>query len=325
MHNAKPDMPQEKYYKFSQYLKTRFGCRVYKIGIDAGFSCPNRDGKLSDQGCVYCDNRAFSLNSRRDLNSGKSFPNTIERQIEQGILFGRRRYAAQKFMVYFQSYTNTYAALDTLKQRYDVARKFKDVAAITIGTRPDCINEEILDLIQGYTQDYEVWLEYGLQSIHAKTLELVNRGHVYEDFLRAIELTRQRKNIKICAHVIIGLPNETREDIMATARALSRIDLDGIKIHPLHIIKGTRLEEAFRAGSCKLLGLKEYVKLVIEFLEYIPASFIIQRLTADCPRQFLAGPLWLLEKNKVLEQIQAVFETQEKYQGRLCQKVDKLV
>jgi hypothetical protein len=165
---------QERYYKFSKYLKERFGCRVYKVSIDAGFSCPNKDGKLSNDGCIYCDNRAFSLNTRIP-------PRPIETQIEEGIIYGKQRYAAEKFIVYFQAHTNTYAPLEILKARYDVVRKFNDVVGIALGTRPDCVNEEILDLIDSYSRNYEVWLEYGLQSIHKRTLELINRGHFYED------------------------------------------------------------------------------------------------------------------------------------------------
>lgn len=301
---------QERYYKFSKYLKERFGCRVYKVSIDAGFSCPNKDGKLSNDGCIYCDNRAFSLNTRIP-------PRPIETQIEEGIIYGKQRYSAEKFIVYFQAHTNTYAPLEILKARYDAVRKFNDVAGIAIGTRPDCVNEEILDLIESYSRDYEVWLEYGLQSIHKRTLELINRGHFYEDFLEAVELTRKRPRIKICAHVIIGLPDEKKEDMLETASELGHLKLDGIKIHPLHVIKGTKLEEFSKNNSYRLMKLDEYVSLAADFLEYLWPNTVIQRITADCPRELLAGPFWILEKNKVIEKIENALLKEDRFQGRL--------
>ena len=300
----------QRYYKFSRYLKERFGGRVYKVSIDAGFSCPNKDGKFSKDGCIYCDNRAFSFNTRIQ-------PRPIEIQIEEGINFGKKRYGADRFIVYFQAHTNTYAPLDILRERYDVVGKFKDVVGIAIGTRPDCVNEEILDLIESYTQDYEVWIEYGLQSIHEKTLELINRRHSYEDFKKAIELSRKKRNIKICAHVIIGLPEENRKDILETAKEIGRLKLDGIKIHPLHAIKDTKLEELIKSGRYKLLELNEYVDLVTEFLEYLWPNTIIQRISADCPQALLIGPSWILQKSRVLEDIENILLEKAKFQGRL--------
>ena len=300
-------MNKKTYYKFSDYLKERFGCRVHKVSIDAGFSCPNKDGKLSKDGCIYCDNRAFSP-PVRNTNSKKGYKKIsngarIETQIETGIKMGRERYGAEKFIVYFQAYTNTYAPLGILKERYDVVRKFKDIVGISIGTRPDCVDEEILDLIESYSKDYEVWIEYGLQSIHDKTLKLINRHHTYEDFLKAVKLTRKR-NIKICTHIIIGLPNETKEEMLETAKALAKLKIDGVKIHPLHVVKGTKLEELFKKGKYKPLELDEYVNIVTEFLQYLPSDTVIQRITADCPKEFLVAPLWILDKNAVLNLVE---------------------
>jgi len=164
------------YYKFSDYLKKRFGCRVHKITVDAGFSCPNIDGTLSNNGCIFCDNYSFSPPVRT-----KNIP--LTKQIEEGIEYGKRRYKAEKFIVYFQPYSDTYAPVDILKERYDIVKNFPDIVGISIGTRPDCIDEEKLSLIQGYTERYEVWIEYGLQSIHDRTLKLINRNHTYRDYL----------------------------------------------------------------------------------------------------------------------------------------------
>ncbi|MFC1592508.1 TIGR01212 family radical SAM protein [Candidatus Omnitrophota bacterium] len=312
---------KDRYYKFATYLKERFGCRVHKAAIDAGFSCPNKDGKISNQGCVYCDNRAVSFVSPPDR---KLFPNgtrlsakPIESQIEEGITVGRKLFGAEKFIVYFQFHTNTYASADILKQRYDAIKKFPDIVGISIGTRPDCVNQEVLDLIHAYTVDYEVWIEYGLQSIHDKTLKLINRGHSYNDFSRAVEATRRKKDIKICAHVIIGLPGETKQHILQTAEELGRLKLDGIKIHPLHVIRGTKLEELLSAGLCKPLDFDEYVNLTVDFLEQLWPNTVVQRISADCPEDLLVSPLWILGKNKMLNAVENTLLEKNKYQGRL--------
>lgn len=284
------------YYKFSTYLKDRFGCRVYKIPVDAGFTCPNIDGTLSRNGCIYCDNYSFSPPVRMKGYS-------IRQQIEEGINFGRVRYGAEKFIVYFQPYTNTYGTVDSLRESYDIVKKFPDVVGISIGTRPDCIDEEKLSLIQGYTKHYDVWIEYGLQSIHNKTLKLINRNHTYEDFLEAIELTKDR-GIKICAHVIIGLPGETEEEILQTAEACRQLRLDGIKIHPLYIVRGTVMERMFLKNEYKPITLDWYVRIVSRFIGHLWEGTVIQRVTADCPQEILLAPLWIRHKSSLLKELE---------------------
>jgi len=299
---------QGRYYRFSEYLRERFGCAVYKVSVDGGFSCPNRDGALSREGCVYCDNRAFSVNARL-------MPKPLEIQIEEGRDFGRRRYGAQAFFVYFQAHTNTYAPVGELKERYDTVKKFKDIVGISIGTRPDYVNDPVLDLIEGYTGSYEVWLEYGLQSVHDETLRLINRNHSYDDFLRAVALTRKRR-LKICAHVIIGLPGETREHIAQTAKELGRLRLDGVKIHPLHIVRGTALEKLLEAKSYRPLELDEYIELAAEFLSHLRPDTVIQRVSADCPADLLVAPKWILDKREVLERIDRKLAREDIFQGK---------
>jgi hypothetical protein len=301
------------YYKFSEYLKERFGCRVHKITVDAGFNCPNIDGTLSKDGCIFCDNYAFSPSVRI-----KNIP--IESQIENGMERGIRRYKARKFIVYFQPYSNTYAPPEVLKKRYDAVRKFKDIAGISIGTRPDCIDAEKLSVIQAYTKDYEVWLEYGLQSVHNKTLKFINRNHSYEDFLKAVEITKNR-GIKICAHVIIGLPGETKEDMLATAVECSRLGLDGIKIHPLHAVKGTALEKMFNERKYKPLELESYADIASEFICRLNPGMVIQRLTADCPAEVLVSPDWINRKQEVIKQIEETMLEKNIFQGCLSEKL----
>ncbi len=297
----------ETYYKFSTYFKNKgFKERVQKITVDAGFSCPNRDGKLSEDGCIYCNNEGFSPNTRKNFGS-------IEEQIAKGI----KRANAKKFIVYFQAYTNTYAPLDELKKIYDSAKKFKDVIGISIATRPDCVNEDVVGLIASYTKDYEVWIEYGLQTIHKKTLKFINRGHLYDDFLRAVDITKKKKDIKICAHVITGLPFEDKGMIIETAKSIGVLRLDGVKIHPMHIIKGTRLEELYSAGTFKVLELDEYVDLAVSFLEHLWPDTVIQRITADCPKELLIAPSWILDKSTLLQQIEKKLSERDTCQGRL--------
>ena len=301
-------MKRRRYFRFSEYLRKKFGCNVYKITVDAGFGCPNIDGTLSDKGCIYCNNYAFSPSLRlKDIS--------LHEQIERGIEYGKKRYKAEKFIVYFQPYTNTYAPVSVLKKKYDIVKDFPEVVGIAIGTRPDCIDEEKLQLIETYTENYEVWIEYGLQSIHDKTLQIINRNHTYADFLKAIEMTKGR-NIKICAHVIIGLPGEGKKEIIETGKECGKLKLDGIKIHPLHVVKKTVLEKMVYEGKYRFLKMEEYVELVISFLEHLWPNTVIQRLTANCPEELLVGPEWINEKQKLLRMIDEKMEKEDTWQGK---------
>ena len=284
------------YYKFSTYLKDKFQTKVHKLSLDAGFSCPNRDGKISTSGCIYCDNRTFSFEKRRD----KDF--SLKEQVEDGLKALKKKVKAKKFIAYFQAHTNTYAPLAVLKERYDIIKEFDDIIGLSIATRPDCVDKDILELLDSYTDNYEVWIEYGLQSMHNKTLDFINRGHKYENFLKAVELTRKYR-IKICAHVIIGLPGETEEMILETANAVAGLQVDGIKIHPLHIVKGTKLEELFLRGEYAPLELDDYVKLLGKFLDCLPKRTIIHRISASCPKELLVAPKWISEKNRVEKEL----------------------
>lgn len=301
----------KRYYPFSEYLKERFGCKVYKVTIDAGFTCPNRDGTLGWEGCTYCNNRGFSANTRRT-------PAPIPEQVEHGMAFMRTRYKAEKFIAYFQAYTNTYAPVDTLRAYYDAAVAFEDIVALSVGTRPDCVPEPVLDLIESYKGTHEVWVEYGLQSIHDSTLNLVNRGHDYAVFLDALERTR-RRGLKICVHVILGLPGESHGDMMATARAMGQIDIDSLKIHLMHVLRDTPLEKELTEGRFKPLEFDEYIQLVCDFLEFLPPHISIQRLTADGPRSILLAPKWATQKRKTLVAIEAELQRRGTCQGSRLQ------
>jgi uncharacterized protein len=278
------------YYKYSDYLKQRFNARVRKVSVDAGFSCPNIDGTLSTEGCIYCNNKAFSFHKYKCRTS------SLKEQIQKGIEEAKKRFKAEKFIVYFQAHTNTYAPIGRLKDNYDVIREFNDIVSISIATRPDCVDKDILKLIASYTQDYEVWIEYGLQSIHDKTLESINRGHNYSDFLKAFNLTRKYP-IKVCAHVILGLPSETKAMMMKTADELTRIKVDAVKIHPLHVVKNTALEKLYNDGNYVPFTLDGYKDILEDFLKHLSRDIIVQRLSAYCPRDILVAPEWVCQRH----------------------------
>jgi len=296
------------YYPFSDYLRRRFGCKVHKISLDAGFTCPNRDGTVGVGGCTYCINESFSPNVGKAQRS-------ISEQMAEGMAYMRRRYGARKFFAYFQAFTNTYDSVDALRARYDEALAFPDVVGLSIGTRPDCVPEEVLDLVESYSRRVETWLEYGLQSANDETLRRINRGHDVATFLDAVERTR-RRDIRICVHVILGLPGESRDDMMSTARFLQPLGLHGIKLHHLYIARGTPMEEEYRAGRVRVLSAQEYVSLACDFLEIIPPTVTVQRLVGDTTStRVLIAPIWPEPKSRVLRMFTEEFARRGTTQG----------
>jgi len=227
-----------------------------------------------------------------------------------------RRYKAKKYIAYFQSFTNTYAPLDTLKSLYEEALAIDDVIGLSIGTRPDCVDEPVLKLIGSYAKSHLIWIEYGLQSIHDKSLALINRGHDFQCFKDAVDATLNR-GIKICAHVILGLPEETRSHMIETATTIAKMGIDGIKLHLLYVIKGTKLEKLYQQGTYKCLEQQEYVNLVCDFLERIPGDVIIQRLTGDPHPEELAAPQWSVKKAQTLSLIKETLEKRDSWQGKM--------
>jgi len=297
----------DRYYNLNTYFRNIFRCRVQKISLDAGLSCPNRDGTLSSEGCIYCNR----------LGSGTgAFANgqSITAQLIAGKQFLSRRYQAKKFIAYFQSFSNTYAPVETLRSLYDEALGVEDVVGLSIGTRPDCINEEILSLLQAYAKKYLIWIEYGLQSAHDETLALINRGHDFESFSKAVKIT-QNRGIKICVHVILGLPGETKQQMIETADILADLGVDGLKLHLLYVIKGTRLDEMYQRGEYTCLTQEEYVDTVCKFLAHTPKHVVIQRLTGDPHPGELVAPQWSLQKTKTLSLIRQTLENRSWRQG----------
>jgi len=295
------------YRSYGEYLKEQFPYRVFKIPIDAGFSCPNIDGTLAYGGCSYCDNRSFSPNTR-------STPRPIREQILAGMEFYRRRFGAEKFIVYFQAFSNTHGPVDRLRRLYDEALAFPDAVGLAIGTRPDCVPEPVLDLLSDYRAKTHLWVEYGLQTVHDLTLAGLNRVQTHDQFLTAVERT-QRRRIRICAHVILGLPGETPAMMLETADEVARLNLDGIKIHHLYVAKDTALARQHEGRPIKTLALNEYVALVCDFIERLPPGLIIERLMGELNERYVVAPRWGQPKSTILRLIDREFERRGSRQG----------
>ena len=298
----------KRYNDFNTYLRSIFGCRVQKITIDAGLSCPNRNGTISTGGCIYCNTRGSGSGAHA---KGLS----VTDQIIQGKRALSKRYKAKKFIAYFQSFSNTYGPFDRLKNLYEQALAIENVVGLSIGTRPDCVNEPILKLLQGYADNYLVWIEYGLQSANDSTLAFINRGHDVTCFKKAVHATKNR-GIKICAHVILGLPNEKKAHLLETARVISDMGIDGIKIHLLYVVRGTTLDKLHSAGKYKCLEQQQYADLVCDFLEHIPKNMVIQRLTGDPHPEELVAPMWALKKTENMALIKETLEKRDSWQGK---------
>ena len=287
------------YNNYSAYLKERYGSRVYRIGLDAGFACPNT--------CVYC-NKNGSRSSYADPKDA------IEKQLSVRIEYLKKTKGAAKFIAYFQAFTNTNSPVASLKEAYDRILPFEEIVGLAVGTRPDCVDTDRLKLIASYKDRYEVWIEYGLQSIHDRTLKAIKRGHDFNAFLKAYHETR-KFSIPVSVHVIIGLPGETGEDMVNTARKLSELKVNGVKIHLLHILKGSELETLYNDGLVNVLEQEEYVELVCDFLENLSEEIIIQRLTGQGTRGEHIAPDWAMDKMGTIQRIEETLRKRKSRQG----------
>ncbi len=297
------------YYSYNKYLQNKFGKRVHKIGLEGGFGCPNIDGRLSRKGCIFCNNKSFSRYSKF---SGIS----LDDQITQTMEYAGSRFKAKKFIAYFQSFSSTYGDIDFLKKQYDVIKKYDDIVGISISTRPDCIDAEKIALIESFTSDYEVYIEYGLQTVNDKTLVNINRNHGFSDFQKAVELTMGR-NINIGVHVILGLPGETKSDMLRTAAIISEMPLWGIKFHCLHVVKDTIMEEMYNQKKVRVLSANEYIDLSVSFIECIPKEWVILRLFSEEAKGLLLSPIWASNKYILLKMVDGEFKRRNTFQGSL--------
>ncbi len=304
-------MGEKRYNLFSEHLKERFGGRVHKISVDAGFSCPNRGGTRSLPGCLFCDPDGSGATGIE-----RALP--VAGQIEAGKEVMVRKYKAQRFLAYFQPFSNTFAPPERLRLLYDQALSVEGVVGLDVGTRPDCLPTEVLDLLAEYHRRTYFWLELGLQSSHDATLSFLRRGHDYRRFLESFAAARQR-GLRTCVHVILGLPGEGREQMLATADEMARLQVEGIKIHLLHVLEGTPLGDLYGEGKVPVLGQEEYVSLAADFLERLHPGTLVHRLTGDGPRQRLLAPLWSLNKWEVLNAIDGELERRGTRQGSRCE------
>jgi radical SAM protein (TIGR01212 family) len=297
------------YYEFSDYLKKQFPFKVQKISINAGFTCPNRDGTKGVGGCTYCNNDAF--------NPGYSgTEKSISAQLDEGVRFFARKYPEMKYLAYFQAYTNTYASLDTLRQKYEEALAFPGVVGLIIGTRPDCMPEALLDYLAGKAF---VFIEYGIESTSDHTLQRINRGHTYQDSVNAIRRTHAR-NIPVGAHLILGLPGEEREQIPDQADLISALPLTAVKLHQLQIIRHTALEKEFEAHPehFQLYSPEEYVDLVIDFMERLRPEIAVDRFVSQSPKELLIAPDWGLKNHEFAALVHKRFAERHTRQGARC-------
>lgn len=298
-----------RYFPHSVYLRARFGERVHRVSVDGRFTCPNVDGTVAKGGCTFCDNRSFSpsrrLGSRMDVAA----------QIDEGIRRVARRYDCRKFIAYFQPGTNTYAPAPRLRELYESALAHTQIVGLAVSTRPDCVDTSAIDLLSELAERTYVSVEYGLQTIHNRTLDWMNRGHHYDAFLDAAERSRNR-GFEISAHVILGLPGETRDDMLETARELARLDLDGVKIHNLYVVKNTELAEQLARGEVRLMERDEFVQTTVDFLELLPPAMRIERIGGEAPPDSFVAPAWSLDKPGLLQAVRDELEKRDSWQGR---------
>jgi hypothetical protein len=302
-----------RFNSYAEYFKKKFGGRIQKITIDAGFTCPNRDGTKGTGGCTYCDNDAF--------NPSYCLPHKpIRQQIEEGMEFHENRYRrAQGYLAYFQPFSNTYAPLSRLKEIYSQALDHPAIAGMIIGTRPDCVNAEIMEYLAGIARNKYVVVEFGLESCYDKTLSRINRGHTFGESLRALELAAEY-GIPAGVHMIFGLPGETMQEMLDEALILSALPIHTIKFHQLQIVKGTRMAREFAESTeaFHIFSLEEYIEFIIDFTERLNPAFVIERFAGEVPPRFLDGPGWGLVRNdQVLNRIEKRMEERGAWQGKL--------
>ncbi len=297
------------YTDFSCFLKKYFDCKVQKLSVNAGFTCPNRDGSVGVGGCSYCNNQTFNP----DYCATQK---TVAQQLEEGKAFFARKYPNMKYLAYFQAYTNTYGDFERLKKLYEEALAVEDVVGLVVGTRPDCVSDELLDYFAELSKRCFVLVEYGVETTNDVTLRRVNRGHTYQQSVEAIQRTAQR-GIPVGAHFILGLPGEAWDDIVAQAVEISKLPLDTLKLHQLQIVKGTRMAREFEASPSdfRLFKVEEYVRLVADFLERLSTRIAVERFTSQSPKELLLAPDWGVKNYQFVEMVKKEMRSRSSYQG----------
>ena len=297
----------KRYHNLNYYLRNKFGEKVFKISLDGGFSCPNRDGTISKGGCIFCSPRGsgdFTIEC-----------DNLHQQFDEAKAMMMRKWKKGKFIGFFQAYTNTYAPANVLREKYYSIIEKENVVGLAIATRPDCLPQEVLDLLEELNKKTYLWVELGLQTINEDTARLINRGYSLETYVNAVEELKKR-NIEIVTHCILGLPGETKADMINTIDFVANTDTQGIKLHLLHLMKDTSMIKLYEEGSLSLLEKEEYVDLVVDCVERLPKNMVIHRITGDGPKDTLIGPRWSLNKWEVLNAIDNKFIERDTWQGK---------
>lgn len=297
------------YNDFGSWMKKHFPFKVQKISIDAGFSCPNRDGTIARGGCTYCDNRTFnpSYCHKRD---------SVAEQLEAGKRFFSTKYPEMKYLAYFQAYTNTYSPTSKLRAMYEEALAVKDVVGLVIGTRPDCVSNDLLDYLQELNKETFILVEYGIESANNKTLEYINRGHTFECSIDALERTHSR-GIATGGHIILGLPGEDKNESIRQAKLISALPMDILKIHQMQIIKGTLLARQYNETPFHLYSVDEYIELIAEYIQHLRQNLVLERFVSQSPAEFLIGPKWGLKNYEFTNKLVNYLKQNGIYQGML--------
>ncbi len=297
-----------RYYSLNEYLKSRFGCKVYKLSLDIGCTCPNRDGTLDTRGCIFCHN-----GSSHFAEMGES----IDEQIENAKSRVKNKIKTEKYIAYFQSFTNTYGDIEYLEKCFKTAIERNDIVALSIGTRPDCLSVEMLDVLENLNKIKPVWIELGLQTANEKTAEYIRRCYKNDVYENAVKELKKR-NITVITHIIIGLPDETKEDILNSVDFAVKSGTDGIKLQLLHVLKDTDLYDDYKSDKVKPLNIEEYMDILFDCIERIPENVVIHRITGDAPKKYLVEPLWSGDKKNVLNTINKEMEKRNIIQGKCC-------
>lgn len=298
----------KRYHTLNHFLRNKFGEKVFKISLDGGFSCPNRDGTISKGGCLFCSERGSG-----DFAGDRDF--SISKQFEDIKIMMNKKWKHGKYIAYFQAYTNTYAPVEVLRQKYEEALKQEGVVALAIATRPDCLGDEVLDLLEEINKRFYVWVELGLQSCNDDTARKINRGYKLNVFEDAVKKLKERK-IDFVVHSIFGLPGETKEDMLKTVDYIAHSGAQGVKFHLLHLMENTPMVKLYERGELEFLSQEDYIDLLCRAVERIPEEMVVHRLTGDAPRALLIGPMWSLKKWEVLNGIDKAMEEQDVYQGK---------
>ncbi len=298
----------KRYHSLNYFLRNKFNEKIYKISLDGGFTCPNRDGKVAKGGCTFCSARGSG-----DYAGSRILP--INEQFNDRKKMMEKKWKDGKYIAYFQAYTNTYAPVEELRQKYEEAIKQENVVALSIATRPDCLGDDIVDLLEEISKKTYLWVELGLQTINDESARNFNRGYDFEIFKEGIKKLQDR-NIEVVVHTIFGLPGETKEDMLKTVDYVAHSGAQGIKFHLLHLMKGTQMVKQYESGELQLLSQEDYIDLICKGISMLPQEMVVHRLTGDAPRESLIGPMWSLKKWEVLNSIDKALEDNNIYQGK---------